>query len=409
MPSPDVIVVGAGAAGLAAARELQSAGQSVLVLEARDRIGGRISTVHDERTPVPVELGAEFVHGLHPVLWNVLREAALPVVETQGTHLARTAEGLVEAKGFEEMGAVFDAMAGAPDQSFGAFIRTVDAPHETKRSVTGFVEGFNAALKERVSTEWLTVESRAADQIEEDRSFRVLTGYDSVARFLSRDIDIRLSTPVRRLRWKRGEVIATTDAGDFRAKRAIVTAPLALLTSGVLLLDPQPASLALAREGIATGHAMRVTFRFPEAIWEKYPRLSFLHGDQPFPVWWTPYPVRTTVITAWAAGPKADALAGRGQAAIVRTALASLRNLLGEDPGQPEAIFFHDWQQDPWARGAYSYGTVNGAKARAAFAEPVEDTLLFAGEAVCPAGHMGTVHGAVASGLHAARRIGQAR
>lgn len=403
--STDYLVIGAGVGGLAAARELVRAGFSVIVLEARDRVGGRIHTIHDPETPIPVELGAEFVHGVHPVLWNLIREAGLSTTETDGDHLTQGEAGPVAARNWEAMGAVFGAMAQAPDQTFEAFINSIDAPESAKRSATGYVEGFNAARKGLVSVGWLNEDGAAADEIDGDRGFHIDAGYDAIPRFLARGLDVRLSTPVRSIRWQRGEVLAQTDGELFRAFRAIISVPFALLESGAIRIHPEPECLTVARPALATGNALRVTFRFQQALWQKYPELSFLHGDQAFPVFWTAYPILAPVITGWAAGPKADALTGKSEAEIIRIALDSLRGLLGEDPGEPEAAFFHDWRTDPWSGGAYSYGRVNGSAARYAFAEPVEGTLCFAGEAVCPAGHMGTVHGAVQSGIAAARKL----
>lgn len=408
----DVLIVGAGVAGLAAARELTRAGRSVVVLEARERIGGRIHTLHptphDSQTPLQAELGAEFVHGLHPALWDLLREAGLKALEAQGSHLSATPEGLSESGDFGEMGEVFDAMSQVPDQSFASFLQDLSVPDEVKQAVTGYVEGFNAASRDLVSTAWLNTENAASDQTQGDRGFFLASGYDAVPRYLAEGLDIRYSTPVSRVQWKRGEVVAETETGAFRAARAIVTAPWGVLKSGGLPLEPEPASLTAARDAIAVGHAIRVTLLFRNPVWKKYPKLSFLFGDQPFPVWWTRYPEASPIITGWAAGPKADALTRKNEANLVETALGSLRALLGEDPGTPEAAFFHDWCNDPWSRGAYSYGLVNGDKARHDLAEPVEDTLYFAGEAVCPDGHMGTVHGALASGISAARKISAA-
>lgn len=389
-----VIVVGAGVAGLGAARELASHGLEPLVLEARERCGGRVLSVHDPASPVPLELGAEFVHGVHPVLGSVLREANATIVQMEGEHLSLDNAGDTGGD-WEAMGRIFEAMSQAPEQSFAEFIAGVEAPAGVKRAATSYVEGFNAALKEEVSVAWLNEEG------DDEPGFRVLNGYDVVPQFLARGLDIRYSTPVRRIRWKRGEVIAETDSGEFEAPRAIVTAPLAAMCG----IDPEPDVLRRAKAAIGAGQAIRITLRFREAVWEKHPRLSFLHGDAPFPVWWTQYPVWAPVITGWAAGPRALALEGKSADELRGVALASLCKILKDDPGAPVASYFHDWRADPWARAAYSYVRVNGLGVQRELAEPIDGTISFAGEAIAPAGQVGTVHGALASGLEAARKF----
>jgi monoamine oxidase len=285
-------------------------------------------------------------------------------------------------------------MVRAPEQSFGDFIAGVEAPENVKQAATGFVEGFNAAYKERVSVEWLNSENAASDEIDEDRSFRVRSGYDSVPVFLARNLDIRLNTPVRRLSWKRGAVVAETDAGEFHAPKAIVTVPIAVLFNGGMIIDPEPEALLRARDAIGAGQAIRVTFRFGNPILET----GFLRGDQPFPVCWTDGPV----VTAWAAGPKADALHGLDADQLKQIALSSVRGILNENPGEPEGAWLHNWCAGPWSLAAYSFVCVGGMAAQRKLCEPVEDTLYFAGEAVAPSGHLGTVHGALVSGIHAA-------
>jgi monoamine oxidase len=381
--SNQVLVIGAGVAGLAAGQELVRAGFEPFILEARDRIGGRILTVHNPPPANPVELGAEFVHGRHPALWEVLRESGVPVDPVPG------------GGDWDEMDRVFDLMAKAPEQSFADFIRTVDAPDRVKQAATQYVEGFNAAPKERVGVEWLNLENAVAKEVDGSSSFRVRAGYDSVPLWLGRSLDIRLNTPVARLRWKRGQVVAETAAGDFEAPKAIVTVPLAVLFAGGVKIDPEPEVLSRARAGIGVGQAIRVTFRFPEPMRQT----GFLHGDQPFRVCWTDGPA----VTAWAAGPRADALAGRSEEELKRLALASVREMLQDNPGEPEGAWMHDWWNDPWSLEAYSFVCVHGVKAQQALSEAVDDTLYFAGEAVAPAGHVGTVHGAIVSGRRAAR------
>jgi monoamine oxidase len=197
--------------------------------------------------------------------------------------------------------------------------------------------------------------------------------------------------------------VAETGRGEFRAARAIVTAPLAAMCE----IDPEPEILRRARAAIGAGQAIRVTLRFREPVWDKHPRLSFLYGnydDAAFRVWWTQYPVVAPVITGWAAGPRALALQGKSADELTAIARASLRAVLGEDPGDPVASYFHDWHADPWSRAAYSYVRVHGMAVQRELGAPIEDTLCFAGEAAAPsAGQVGTVHGAIASGLSAAR------
>jgi monoamine oxidase len=372
------IVIGAGVAGLSAARELARHGIEPLILEARDRVGGRILTVRDERSPVAIELGAEFVHGKHRALWDVLGEIDTPIRELLGGGEP------------DETDAIFEQMKSAREQSFAQFIESVKADEDVKRWATGFVEGFNAAHKESVSVEWLNAENAASEEVEGDRSFRVPAGYDLVPQFLAKGIDIRLGQPVRRVRWTRNDATVETDDGELRAEALIMAVPIAVLVGGGLKIEPEPDTLKAAREGIGIGQAIRVTFLFPE--YSAPPGFHF--GGSAFPVWWGNGPL----ITAWAAGPRADALLGKSDEELKQAALRSLRGV-----PEPSCAWVHNWREDPWAQAAYSYVRVNGMAAQKALGSPVEDTLYFAGEGMAPAGHVGTVHGAIASGLEAAR------
>jgi monoamine oxidase len=155
------------------------------------------------------------------------------------------------------------------------------------------------------------------------------------------------------------------------------------------------------------GHVDRLTFRFREPFWEeneKFKKAAFLiSNDSPFMTWWTSYPVIAPILTAWSAGSRADALGERSAGALADQALASLARMLRRRIPTPEAVYFHDWQADPFARGAYSYVPVGAT--RTALSKPVEGTLYFAGEAASRTGRGGTVDGAIESGIRAAESI----
>ena len=205
----------------------------------------------------------------------------------------------------------------------------------------------------------------------------------------------------------------------------MVTLPVGVLQAhlderGAVTFDPEPASARAALERLAMGHVARVVLLFREPFWRHVPvqakageamkRLSFIHAPgQSMPTWWTAYPVDVPRLTGWLGGPRARALLAGGAAAVRRAAIASIAQVTGTSGAGVEAglvaVHFHDWTADPFSRGAYSYPTMHGANAGRRLARPVEDTLFFAGEATAAAQDGGTVHGALASGEGAAKRL----
>ena len=420
----DVVIIGAGVAGLAAARILSTAGVKVTVLEARARVGGRIATVRDPGLPIAVELGAEFIHGKPAEIWNIVRAAPLAVCELTGenhTSESREIDGSDDAAGFES---IFAQMRAAPEQSFQDFISACDVPAELKDYATGYVEGFNAAYRERISVRSLVEENDAAERVEGDRSFRIVSGYAAVPEWLRAGIDlsnarIEFNRVVSEVRWSRGrvEVQARRPGGEeevFTAARAIITVPLGVLQSGDLRITPDPPGLREALNGLEMGRVYRITLRFREPVWEdreELRRLGFLFSrDEWMPTWWTSYPMQAPLITGWAAGPHAALYLGKGEAFVLDQALGALGRLLQMSraalESRLEAWYMHDWQADAYARGAYSYIRTGGMEAPRRLATPIEDTLYFAGEATDTEGRGGTVHGAIATGVRAAGQIG---
>lgn len=411
----DVAIIGAGVAGLAAARVLSSAGVGVCILEARDRIGGRVHTVRDPLLPVPVELGAEFVHGRPDQVWKIVNAARLAVCDVTGDHW-RFAGGRLQLSNdsFSELDEVFQRMHDASEQPFQSFIESQDLAPDVKTWATAYVEGFNAAHKERVSIRWLAEEKRGADAIEGDRMFRIVDGYDRVPRWLYQGAPIHLNTAVESLRWRRGHVeVSTRSSGTLTAERAVITAPLGVLKAGAIQFDPEPEGLRDTLGRMEMGNAVRIALLFREPFWEQRDELrnlSFIHSlDEWMPTFWTTTPMRAPVLVGWAAGPLADKYAGHERYFVAERALAALAGLLGiRQPALEDLLegwHMHDWGADPFARGAYSYVTAGGTGAPALLGTPFEDTLYFAGEAAKTEGHAGTVHGAIATGERAACQI----
>jgi monoamine oxidase len=428
----DILVIGAGAAGLAAAAKLAAAGRSVLVLEARDRIGGRIWTCSEPAIPVPIELGAEFIHGEPDATFALLRRFGVPAVDTQGPHWTCRG-GRVSLRGtlfkrVESAVRSHRARLRARDLSFEAFLARIPAarlPRDARALAIALVEGFDAADPTQVSArsiveEWVGGEALDAPQ------FRPLGGYGTLLASMAAMLEqggtrLQLQSVVREVRWEAGAVevegVRLGESFRVRANRAIVTLPLGVLqippgAAGAVRFDPPLAGKDQALRQLGSGPVLKAVLRFDEAFWERAARggcrdAAFFHvPDAAFPTFWTALPVRVPLLVAWAGGPRAARLAGVDRDEVLEVALASLRSAFGARIARRmhlESAAMHDWQQDPFARGAYSYVLTNGSAARRVLARPLRETLFFAGEATDSRGEAGTVAGALQSGEAAAR------
>ena len=395
----DVLVVGAGAAGLAAADALERAGISVLVLEGRNRAGGRGETLRIPGVPVPVELGAEFIHGRPQATMSLLRKTNTAAVDSTRTQLVAFDGKLEAVNMFAQAQRVARRAVKGRDVSFRAFLARQRLPKLTRALATMMVQGFDAADPSIASARDI-IQEWGADALGKSQP-RPWGGYGPLLASLSHE-NIQLETVVKRIRWKKHSVhVECTFRGkpwSAWAPRALITVPIGVLGS---LVKEKRAALA----GLASGPVIRVALAFREAFWEKqHPGVAFFHSPEaPFPTFWTPLPMHAPLLTCWAGGPKAARLTGKSDKQLLAAALASVGSVLGKIE-HPRAFRAHDWQADPFARGGYSYVRVGGAGARDKLAEPLEDTLYFAGEAT-DIEESGTVGGALASGLRAANEI----
>ncbi|HEV2399437.1 MAG TPA: NAD(P)/FAD-dependent oxidoreductase [Candidatus Sulfotelmatobacter sp.] len=440
-----VIIVGAGVAGLTAAIRLGEAGVKATVLEARDRMGGRVFTQHALGCEAPIELGAEFIHGKPPEIWDLLQQHGKKITEVDGENWCASAGRLHSCDFFAEVEKILEKMDdSSKDESFLTFLeRTFSNPgcdarlEEAKRHALRYVSGFNAAEPGLVGVHWLVQGMRAEEKIEGDRAFRPRNGYEDLMEILAEKIrqlkiPVHMKTVVEEIRWRNAEVEVRTrnqeEPAVFSASSVLVTVPLGVLKAataerGVIQFCPElPAEKLNALEKLEMGHVIRVVLRFRERFWEKVSpsgkktlaEMSFLFSDDgSFPTWWTLMPHKYPVITGWAPVGAADRLSGRDPEFVKRQAVQTLARSFGVNAelieSSLESAHYHDWQSDPFSRGAYSYGKVGCDGAQQSLGAPVENTLFFAGEATDTSGRNGTVHGAIASGERAAKEILRAR
>jgi len=429
----DVAVIGAGAAGLAAAGELARKGHQVGLFEARSRLGGRILTHRDERMPLPVELGAEFVHGDAPETTRILDRARLIACDV-GTEHWRLDRG--EARRityFPKIDRVLERIAPrGKDESLATFLsrRPGGRSFSSGRGVASeFVQGFYGADPERISSRSVAPRHGESATDSASRSRRIVQGYGAMVQWLAGGLEscIRLESVVTELSWERGgaELTVKSPHGTARvaARAVVITVPLGVLQArpgdrGAVRLRPDPPALRKAIDSLAMGSVIRLCLWLEDYPWkwsprlrgaDKLDRLSFLHLPRgPFKIWWTPCPLRWPLMTAWCGGPPSLSLSRRKKADLESIALEALASGVGISKRRLAAAvrdtWIHDWNDDPFARGAYAYSLPGKTRAAERLAKPVESTLYFAGEATDSEG-TGTVEGALSSGLRAARQV----
>ena len=436
----DVLVVGAGAAGLAAGRRLAVAGKRVAIVEARDRIGGRIFTAPPSpdagSAPSPIELGAEFVHGLPRSTWDLIREARLATFELDGAQWCFDEElhpcGEEHQEAFEVLAHMPQWLAAQPhgsDATFAEYLARARIEKSLADRAAAYVEGFNAADRNIIGVAALVRQQAAEDEIQARRIFRIRAGYSALPGFLADQLrqaggTIIFDRPVRTIRWSRGEVcVSGLDAGnrafELHARQALITLPLGVLQTGAVRFDPKPGDIEDHAASMAMGPVVRQTLQFERPFWSEagggIANLSFLFaGREKLPTWWTIHPDTTPMITAWASGPKAIGLSQKialpgGRRALRDEALSTLARFFGFSSAAVTKMLVgwhsHDWQSDEFSRGAYSYAPAGALDASLKMTQPVEQTLHFAGEHTDIEGHWGTVHAAFNSGLRAADQI----
>lgn len=425
LPSPDldVVVVGAGLAGLGAATALRDGGLRALVLEASDRIGGRAWTTYPEALGGAwFDMGAFWFHdAAHNPLVDIARRHGETLLRSDELRTERTfVDGRLatdaERADYDAAWPRFEAAADALIARHGDVSMADVTRHLADDPWAPTIEAWEAPV----------ICTAPADRFSaRDWRRNALGGFNLVpeggigafvSRRLGQGLDIRLNTPVRRIRWggSGGRVTVDTDRGAVTARACIVTVSTGVLGSGALAFDPpMPTEIQDAVANLPMGMAIKVALRAtgPDRL-DLPPHCSVdrrvgRDGDafMPFQFW----PFGRDYVQGWIGGPLAWDLAAAGPGAIVDHAMGQLRALFG---GRAQRLFaggghfVTGWDADPWVRGAYCYATPHHAEARDRLAAPVADGhLMFAGEG-CNVPYAGTVAGAWISGQDAAKAVG---
>ena len=423
-----VIIIGAGASGLYAAKKLAEQNIQVSLLEARERTGGRIHTVYQ---PATFEAGAEFVHGNLEITMKLLKEASLNPLPMKGKWWTaengkwEQNEDLIEnekelIKALKEL---------KEDEPLEIFLNTRFGNEKyasMREALRGFVEGYHAADMKHASSKAFLEDWQQTDE----EQFRINNGYSVLLAYLletamKNGAALYLNATVTKVEWHKGKATVLTENGlHLTGDKILFTIPLGLWksapgTKGAIRLEPALPQKEKAWQQLGYGSAIKINLLFKQAFWQNkevlnkiHPEvhpLSFLLSDEIIPTWWTQFPQESFVLTGWLAGPTAASGEFEDEGHVLNEALRSLSKLflLPESEIRELLIYAHitNWFTDAFARGAYSYATVLTKKALPVAVAPVENTLFYAGEALNDDVVLGTVEAAFASAGKAVRRM----
>jgi monoamine oxidase len=423
----DILIVGAGICGLYAGRALSLSGKKVIILEANEKVGGRIRNI-SENFSEPIDAGAEFIHGNMQLTKSLLKEAGGKTNEKKGKFYQLKEGKISEQDHFTEgWGKVMKKLKSLekdiPLSQFLAENFGEEKDRELRKSVIGLAEGFDAADADRISS-FAVREEWSGDSI--DDSVQIKEGYTLLINKLYGECRkngcvIYLKMEVNEINWQPGKVIVKYGNGKIiESSKVLITVSLGILTSvqsesgHILFIPPIPEKIEAAKM-IGFGPVIKIIFEFNSDFWNnkefkdqatQIPDLSFLSTQNEIPVWWTKSP-GSRFLTGWVGGSKAEKLKHLSEKELLEKAINALAISFHTTIDFLKEQLFHysisNWGAEPFTKGAYSYETPETAEAKKIISEPIQETVYFAGEAL--GNHLGTVESALESAKEVAKKM----
>ena len=411
----DVIIIGAGAAGLLATRDLAKAGYHVCILEAAGIAGGRISTIK-ENFQDTVEAGAEFIHGKLPLTFKILKEARLSSEVVEGK-MVGVQNGNWQTEEHNSHWDEFMKRLGKlkTDITILQFLEENFSNTEylqLRQAVQRFSEGFDLADISKASI--LSIKDEWKDI--EKKQYRVIGGYMQLIDHLVNccrqlNTEIYFNACVNKIAYETGKVtVYTNDNKEYQANKLIITVSAGILQSGSIQFKPELTDHAVAIQGLGFGGVIKFLLEFKTCFWKEFDdETGFLLTDEEIPTWWTQLPGESNLLTGWLGGPNATKKIFEPEASLLQTALLSLSSIFRIPPSmlREELINYKiiNWLNQPFIKGGYSYNTLQSKKAINILSSPVDNTIYFAGEAISKSDSQGTVESALQSGHDTAKML----
>jgi len=420
-----ILIIGAGMSGLAAAQTLVKKGYEVVVLEGRNRLGGRIWTSQNWKD-TPLDLGASWIHGVKDnPLTALAAQIQAKTVQTSydrysiytsdGKALNQSQEAHLESLWHKIQSAIQQANQQNKDQSLqSAVYKGVKYQSLSRQDqqwvdflISARIEQEYAGSSKLLSAQWYESEAEFDGP---DALFS--QGYQILIQALAKGIQYTLNQEVKSIDWSEDEIVVKTQNKTYLADRVLVTVPLGVLKAGKIQFSPAlPQEKTKAIQALGMGILNKLYLRFPRAFWpeqsdwiEKIPQ-----GQAAWTEWLSlKRTFQLPILLGFSSGEKAKSMEKWSDQEIVSSAMQTLQTIFGKNIPKPSDYQITRWGEDPFSYGSYSFNALGALPPmRENLAKNIEEILFFAGEAT-ERYHFSTVHGAYLSGLRAAQEISNA-